>query len=84
MRRQGEAETVRACVEAGVVRTRRKPAAASEGEAKEDHLNACKSYNIVGMEGVVGLTQRFRDLVKHTEAVGNSVRDWIHSHLRWS
>ena len=52
MRRQGEAETVRACVEAGAVRTRRKPAAASEGEAKEDHLNACKSYNIVGMEGV--------------------------------
>ena len=68
MRRQGEAETVRACVEAGSVRTRRKPAAAGEGEAKEDHLNACNRYNIVGMEGVdrgwSGLTKRFRDLVK--------------------
>ena len=45
-----EAETVSVCAESGGVRTRRKPAAASEGEAKEDHLNACKSYNIVGME----------------------------------
>ena len=43
---------MRACAEAGGVRTRRKPAAASEGEAKEDRLNAYKSYNIVGMEGV--------------------------------
>ena len=44
MRRRGEAETVRACAEAGGVRTGRQPAAASEGEAKEDHLN------IVGMQ----------------------------------
>ena len=60
MRRQGEAETVRACVEAGAVRTRRKPAAASEGEAKEDHLNACNSYSCTTLLGwkvwiVVGL-----------------------------
>ena len=52
------------------VRTRSKPAVASEGEAKEDPLNACKSYNILttllGWKVwiVVGLTQRFRDLVK--------------------
>ena len=43
-----------------VWRTRRKPAAASEGEAKEDHLNACNSYSCTTLLGwkvwiVVGL-----------------------------
>ena len=71
MRWWGEAETARACVEAGGVRTRRKPAAASEGEAKEGRLNVYKSYNIVGMEGVdrgwsdtAVPVPRFRYLVK--------------------
>ena len=75
MRWLGEAETVRACAEDGGVRTGRKPATASEGEAKEDPLNIVgmaakeyKGYNIVGMEGVVriwsvDLTHRFRDLL---------------------
>ena len=72
MRRRGEAGTVRACAEAGGGRTGRKPAAASEGEAKEDHLNIVgmqKSTRVTTLLGwkawiVVGLTQRFRDLVK--------------------